>query len=110
MNTVRSGLAALCSVFLVACAADAWKSDPAANSFLDRVQKDCYFQRIGYMNVGDLLENTGTSQGSFFLDETSRLYAGQITPQSWTLGVTSSLNGRDSDPGVQCVLKHLPAR
>ena len=111
MNVIRSGLAALCSVVLVAaCAPDAWKSSPAYDSFLDQVQKDCYYQRIGTINVGDLLNNPGTMQATYFMDVTSRLYAGQITPQSWTSSITSFLEGRESDPGVQCVLKHLPKR
>ena len=111
MNVIRSGFATLCSVVLVAaCAPDAWKDNPAYDSFLAQVQKDCYYQRIGTTNVGDLLLNSGTMQGTYFMDITSRLYAGQITPQSWTSSITAFLEGRESDPGVQCVLKHLPKR
>jgi hypothetical protein len=111
MNVIRSGLATLCSVVLVAaCAPDAWKDNPAYDRFLDQVQKDCYYQRIGTNNVGDLLNNPGTMQGTSFMDITSRLYAGQITSQSWTESMVAFFEARDSDPGVQCVLKHLPKR
>jgi hypothetical protein len=111
MNVIRRGLAALCSVAAVAaCAPDALKSDPAYDSFLGQLQKDCYFARIGIITLGDLLKNSGASDNVYFIDETSRLYAGQITPQSWTSAITAFLDGRESDPGVQCVLKHLPNR
>jgi len=111
MNVIRSGLATLCSVVLVAaCAPDAWKSNPAYDSFLDQIQKECYYQRIGTTNVGDLLTNPGTMQATSFMDLTSRLYAGEITPQSWTSSMVAFFEGRESDPGVQCVLKHLPKR
>ena len=111
MNVIRSGLWILCSTVLVAaCAPDALKSDPAYDAFLDRIQKDCYSARIGVVTVGDLLKNSGASDAVYFIDETSRLYAGQITRQSWTSAITAFLNGRESDPGVQCVLNHLPNR
>ena len=111
MKTIRNSFLALCStVLLVACASDAWKSNSAENSFFNQLQKECYFQRIGPHSVGDMLENTGTGESDYFLDVTSRLYNGQITTQSWMESIASFLNGRESDPGVQCVLNHMPKR
>ncbi len=101
----------LCGVALVAaCAPDAWKSSPGDNSFLNQIEKDCYYQRIGDNEVGDLLNGNGGNQGNYFIDLTSRLQAGQITAADWTTGVTGFLDGRSSDPGIQCVLNHLPKR
>ncbi len=103
--------AALCGAFLLAaCAPNAWKNVPAENTFLGRVQSACYYQRIGSVEIGDLLTSPGSNQGDYFIDMTSRLEAGQITAAAWTDGVTSFLDGRATDPGVKCVLDQLPQR
>jgi len=106
---IRAG--AVCSAVLIAaCAPDAWKKDPAYNTFLNQIQNDCYYKRIGEVDVGGLLNNTGSNQGDYFIDQTSRLQAGQITPENWTSAVTAFLDGRSTDPGIECVLRHLPKR
>ena len=95
------------AALLAACAPDAWKASPGYDGFLDQVQKACYYQRIGVVNVGDMLTNPGNMQSTYFIDETSRLYAGKITRDSWTSAVTAFIQGRASDPGVRCVLEQL---
>jgi hypothetical protein len=92
---------------LAACAPDAWKPSPGFDGFLNQVQNACYYQRIGLINVGDMLTNPGNMQSGYFIDQTSRLYFGKITRDSWTSGVTAFIQGRASDPGVQCVLGQL---
>lgn len=92
---------------LAACAPDAWKPAPGFDGFLNQVQNACYYQRIGLVNVGDMLINPGNMQAGYFIDETSRLYYGKITRDSWTSAVTAFIQGRASDPGVQCVLEQL---
>jgi len=99
---------ALCAAVLVsACAPDAWKSAPGYDGFLNQVQNACYYQRIGLFNVGDMLTNPGSSQAGYFIDETSRLYYGKMTPDNWTSAVTAFMQGRNDDPGVHCVLEQL---
>lgn len=101
-------LAAFCATAaLAACAPDAWKPAPGYDGFLNRVQNACYYQRIGLVNVGDMLTNPGNSQSGYFIDETSRLYFGKISRENWTSAVTAFIQGRASDPGVQCVLDQL---
>jgi hypothetical protein len=92
---------------LAACAPDAWKPAPGFDGFLNQVQNACYYQRIGLINVGDMLTNPGNMQAGYFIDETSRLYYGKITRENWTSAVTAFIQGRASDPGVQCVLSQL---
>jgi hypothetical protein len=99
---------ALCAAVLVAaCAPDAWKPAPGYDGFLNQVQNACYYQRIGMANVGDILTNPGNTQSVYFVDETSRLYYGKITPENWTSAVTAFIQGRSDDPGVRCVLEQL---
>lgn len=95
------------ATLLAACAPDAWKASPGYDGFLDQVQKACYYQRIGVVNVGDMLTNPGNMQSTYFIDQTSRLYHGKITRDSWTSAVTAFIQGRTSDPGVQCVLEQF---
>jgi hypothetical protein len=92
---------------LGACAPDAFKASPGYDAFLDQVQNACYYKRIGPINVGEMLANPGSMQSTYFIDQTSRLYFGKITRESWTSGVTAFIQGRASDPGVQCVLSEL---
>ena len=99
--------ALLAAAPLAACAPDAIKPSPGYNAFLNQVQNACYYQRIGVANVGDILTNPGNMQATYFIDMTSRLYFGKITRQNWIDGVTSFIQGRASDPGVQCVLDQL---
>jgi hypothetical protein len=73
------------------------------------VRHECYFERIGTNRVGTLLGSAGSHEGNHFLNETSRLYAGQITPGEWTSRVLAFIGGRPSDPGVRCVLDRLPS-
>ena len=46
-------------------------------------------------------------QATYFIDETSRLYYGKITPENWTSAVTAFIQGKNDDPGVRCVLEQL---
>jgi hypothetical protein len=92
---------------VAACAPDAWKPAPGFDGFLTQVQNACYYQRIGMVNVGDMLSNPGNMQSVYFTDETSRLYFGKITRENWTSAVTAFIQGHASDPGVQCVLEQL---
>ena len=105
MQVFRARLAALCgSALLIACAPDAWKSSNPFDDFLDKVQKDCYYDPISSTTIGNLLEPSGNDNASYFLDVTSRLYFGKITPAAWTDMVTSQLQANASDRGVQCLL------
>jgi hypothetical protein len=97
----------LSAAALAACAPDAWKPAPGYDGFLTQVQNACYYQRIGLINVGDMLTNPGSMQSTYFIDETSRLYYGKITRDNWTSAVTAFIQGRADDPGVRCVLDQL---
>ena len=91
---------------LSACAPDAWNSIHATgfNGFLNQVQAECYYDPISSTNVGTLLEPSGNMNVTYFLDTTSRLYYGKITPAQWTNMITSQLQANPTDRGVECVL------
>jgi len=102
--------AALGVALLAGCAPDAFRRDPAFENWIQDVDTACRRARIGPVSIGDLLGNTGSREGAYFLNQTSRLYSGQITPPQWTSGVTAFISGRPSDPGVKCVLDQLPKK
>jgi len=105
MQGLRIALASVCgSALISACAPDAWKSSTPFDLFLSKVQKDCYYDPISSTTVGNLLEPSGSDNASYFLDATSRLYFGKITPAAWTDLITSQLQANASDRGVQCLL------
>lgn len=98
------------AIALVGCAPDAWKNDAPFDNWLAGVRSACSYAMIGRYQVGSLLGMNPSDHATIFLDSTSRLYAGLISPDQWTQQVTSELEGRASDPGVACVLNRLPAR
>ncbi len=109
MRTHLSLLAAsLAAVFLAACAPDAIRRDRDFEAWLRDVRTDCQRAAIGTTTVGGLLNSTGSREGNNFLNQTSRLYAGNITREQWTASIVSFLRGRPTDPGIQCVLERLP--
>lgn len=97
---------ACAGLLLAACAPDAWRPSPQYNAFLTHLQRACAGQKIGPSSrVDNLIKRSDSSTGSYFVDQTSRLYAGKISPESWATGVSAFLNGWPSDPGVQCTLR-----
>ncbi|MCL4799375.1 MAG: hypothetical protein KJ025_07295 [Burkholderiales bacterium] len=105
----RIALAAV-ALAVAGCASDAWRPDPGFDAFLGQVQQDCRGQRIGPAPVDQLIASPGSREGGYFVDQTSRLYAGRITREAWTASVTGILVGRPSDPGIRCVLDRMPAK
>lgn len=103
-------LAATMLVLLGACAPDAFRRDPEFEAWIRDVRTACYRERIGPVTVGDLIGASGSREGAHFFNQTSRLYAGLLTPAQWTSNVTAFVSGRASDPGVKCVLDRLPKK
>ena len=94
---------ACASLLLAVCAPDAWTRDRGFESWLAQLGVDCGDKRIGDARVEDLVQ--GSSRAAlYFTDQTSRLYRGRITPDGWAAGVSASVNGWRSDPGIRCVL------
>ena len=91
------------AVLLAACAPDDWTPDRGFESWFTQLGVACEGRRIGNARVEDLVR--GSTQAAIaFTDQTSRLYHGRITPDGWATGVSATLNGWRSDPGIRCVL------
>ena len=85
------------------CAPDAWRPDPGYNAFLNSVQGACPYLRIGQANSDALFADAR------FLDDTSRLYHGQITADNWKSSMQGLYAADPDDRGMACVLSKLPA-
>ena len=109
-DAALAGLALIALALLGGCAPDAFRRDTGFEAWITEVGKICDRARIGPITVGHLLGSTGSREGSYFFNQTSRLYAGQLTPEQWTVNVVPFLNAKRTDPGVQCVLNQLPKK
>lgn len=106
---MRHAAAALFAVAaLGACAPDAVRRDAEFEQWLREVRTACERERIGTTTVGRLLQSPASTEGGNFLNATSRLYAGRITPDEWTQLILPFTRGRRDDPGVACVLARVP--
>jgi hypothetical protein len=101
---------ALAAALLAGCAADTFRREPGFDPWIRGVASTCENARIGMTTVGRLLRNPGSSDGGSFMNLTSRLYAGSVTPEQWRSGVVGFSSGGPNDPGLQCVLDQLPKR
>jgi hypothetical protein len=106
---MRRAVAALLAVTaLGACAPDALRRDPEFEQWLRELRTECERARIGTTTVGRLLQSPGSTEGGGFLNATSRLYAGRISPEEWTQLIVPFTRARRDDPGIACVLERVP--
>lgn len=99
------GALVLCCALLAACAPDAIIPSKPYEAFFGRLGESCRGQAIGPYTVDQLVRRSQSKHGNFFMDQTSRLYFGQINAQDWTTQVTGFLHGWPEDPGIACVIR-----
>jgi hypothetical protein len=96
---------------LAACAPDAWRPDRPYESFLNKVSNTCYTKMIGDFEVGELInatEGQAATNSGWFLDQTSRLYYGELTRKQWLQSMQGFLDAKPTNEGVECLLGLLP--
>jgi hypothetical protein len=105
LTTIAAAMAA--AALVAGCAPDDFKPSPGYDGFLDMVGQVCYPDTIGGVLVKQLAYGN-TSAG--FLDATSKLYYGQMTPFAYREFVTAfSDNGTATNKAIDCIVKNLPA-
>ena len=113
MTITRRGIAALATATLLAgCAPDSFKPAPGYDGFLDRIGQVCYPDTIGPTLVREWAKgNAPDPSGSEgFLDATSKLYYGRMTPSAYRQFVTAFTdNGRATNKAIDCIIANLPA-
>lgn len=113
-TTNRCTLAAVAAAALVAaCAPDEFKPSPGFDGFLDLVGRECYPDTIGGVLVRQLAQGfgpSGSNTGAGFLDATSSLYYGKMSPATYRASITAfSDNGTATNKAIDCIVGKLPA-
>ena len=110
--------AALALAFIVAgsgCASDSVTNVQATgyNAFLNSIAANCNPLMIGDANVSEWIQNGGANNFnySYFLDMTSKLYYGNISPAAYSEGVTGFLGpSARNEASFACIFRNLPPR
>jgi hypothetical protein len=112
----RSSLPSLGLMALLAagCAPDDMVNRKATgfDAFTNQIATRCNPLMLGSHNIGqELLYSHGIGDDSYdyFLDITSRLYYGQISPSSYQGAVLGFFGaGDDTNRGIACIIANLP--
>jgi hypothetical protein len=106
----RIATAVAAAALVAGCAPDEFKPSPGFDGFLDLVGRVCYPDTIGTTLVRQLAQ--GFSPGplnSGFLDATSSLYYGRMTPSAYRANITAfSDSGAATNKAIDCIIGQLP--
>jgi hypothetical protein len=111
--------AAACALLaaVAGCAPDAWKNTQATgfNGWLNTIASSCQPLTIGSVDVGRSIQENAMAAGddkySYFLDVSSRFYAGEISRDAYRQSLESFLGpGTSNDAAFDCIFRSLPGR
>lgn len=106
---VGAALALLCG-----CAPDAMSNYQATgfNGYLNTLKTACPNMRIGDNDIGQSLQYGGVNENyNYWLDMTSRLYYGRVSPAMYRDAVTAQLGpGSPNAAAFDCIFGNLPAQ
>jgi len=109
MRRARIPTAAALVLSLAACAGGGgYQNTQPFNVWVTKIDNECTYANIGAAQVGALLDNAGSNQGMYFLDQMERMFNRRISPQRFASDVSGFLGGKESDPGIECILGRLP--
>lgn len=96
------------TLMLAGCApGSAYNESSAQDRFFDRIGKECSGYPFGNESVYELVNSP--TQGSYFLDITSKLYYGETSPQQYRDDISSFYPGT-TPAAVDCILARVPNR
>lgn len=111
MTVRRCRIAAVATAALIAaCAPDEYKPSPGYDGFLDLIGHVCYPDTIGGVLVKELAQgNASGDVASGFLDWTSDLYYGKLSPEGYRQNILAfTSGGAATNKGIDCVIANLP--
>jgi hypothetical protein len=91
----------LVAVALAACAPDSWRYAPTFNDFLRQISRECHPRTIGKMQISNL------NSDPFFVNQTSRLYHGTLSPRQYTTAMNGFYPGNNT-AALKCILERVP--
>jgi hypothetical protein len=83
------------------------------NAYLNTIGTSCYPLMLGDANVSEWIRNGGANQFnySYFLDMTSKLYYGNISPAAYRDGITGFLGPSSrNEASFACIFRNPPPR
>jgi len=83
------------------------------NAYLNTIATSCNPLMLGDANVSEWIQNGGANNNnySYFLDVTSRLYYGNITPAAYREGITGFFGpSTRNEASFACIFRNLPPR
>ena len=108
----KTAMAAFGAILLAGCAPDAWNNSQATglNAFIDQAAVACAPLEAGPMVITRNYYPPGYIQGQYdlWLDQTSRLYYGRISPETYLLNIGNFSSNPGTLKSAQCVVSQLP--
>ncbi len=111
---LRTAFAATLVLSMTGCAPDAWNNVQATgfNAFLNRIATECAPLHAGQFVVTPNFQDPSYDQDTDdiydqWLDQTSRLYYGRISPQTYITNVGNLFDARSAQ-SAQCTVTKLP--
>jgi len=98
------------AALIAACAPDEFKPSPGYDGFLDLIGRVCYPDTIGGVLVKELAQgNASGDVAAGFLDWTSDLYYGKLSPEGYRRNILAfTSGGTATNKGIDCVIANLP--
>ncbi len=114
-SPISAGLALALLAAVSACAPDSVTNVQATgyNAYLNTIAANCNPLMIGDANVSEWIRYNGANNFnySYFLDMTSRLYYGTVTPASYQESITGFLGpSARNEASFACIFRNLPPR
>lgn len=97
-------VAAIALLALAGCASDAWRPNPQISGFMNQVERYCGTARIGELTVSQLMSPSSPMSSAYFVDMTSKLENGRVTPEEYATGISSTFNTVRDSAGIRCIL------
>jgi hypothetical protein len=110
----KAALAGMACGILAGCAPEAMSNYQATgfNGYLATLKRSCPNMRIGDNEIGLALAYGGINENyNYWLDMTSRLFYGRISPAAYRDGITGQLGpGSSNAAAFDCIFGNLPAQ
>jgi hypothetical protein len=106
LSSLGAGLAGILTLLLFGCggnvmAPDAIVEDPSADAFLTRVAKECGDKSVGNNQLDWLINE---SDDAYFVDATSKLYFGTVSPEQYRSDINGFYPTGANDAALDCIL------
>jgi hypothetical protein len=93
------------------CASDSVTNRQATgyNAFLDTIARECNPLQIGRYQMSQMIQRNAIDDDYiYFIDQTSRLYYGTISPAAYRSSIDGFFLGGSTGVAIDCIVSKLP--